>query len=246
MFAIPEGNAFIVGAVLRDITGRKRSEHALLESKHKLLLMSSITRHDINNQLTIFNGYLSLLDSGTPGLANGDIVRILLRATDKIERILKFTSEYQDVGATPPAWQDLGETILLAKKTLEGNTVRFSPAHFCKGIAIYADPLLGRVFSNLIDNSLRHGETVSEIQMHFTVEGHRLVLVYEDDGIGIPDSLRPILFERSMGKKSGYGLFLVREILAVTGCTIAETGASGKGARFEIVVPEGSFRFADS
>ena len=246
MFAIPEGNTFIVGAVLRDITGRKRSEHALLESKRKLLLMSSITRHDINNQLTIFNGYLSLLDSGTPGLTNDDIVRILLRATDKIERILKFTREYQDIGAKPPAWQDLDETILLAKKTFEGNTVRFSTGHVCKGIEIYADPLLGRVFSNLIDNSLRHGERVSEIRMHFTIKGQRLVLVYEDDGIGIPDSLRPILFERSMGKKSGYGMFLVREILAVTGCTIAETGESGKGARFEIVVPEGSFRLADS
>jgi hypothetical protein len=40
-------------------------------------------------------------------------------------------------------------------------------------------------------------------------------------------------------------MFLIREILTITGFSIAETGESGKGARFEIVVPECSFRETD-
>jgi signal transduction histidine kinase len=44
-------------------------------------------------------------------------------------------------------------------------------------------------------------------------------------------------------KNTGLGLFLSREILAITGITITENGTPGKGARFEITVPEGMYRF---
>ena len=71
------------------------------------------------------------------------------------------------------------------------------------------------------------------------------MIVYEDDGIGISDKIRPVLFERGKGKNTGYGMFLIREILTITGFTISETGEPGKGVRFEIVVPEGSFRMTD-
>jgi PAS domain S-box-containing protein len=245
MFTIPAGKTFMAGAILRDITGRKRSELVVQEANRKLNLLSSITRHDINNQLTIFSGYLTLLEAGSPAVKSEDIFRILQGATSKIQRILKFTREYQDVGVKSPAWQDLGETIRSAKTTVEVSTVRFSPDHTCKGTEVYADPMLVRVFSNLIDNSLRHGEKVSEIQIHCTGEKHRLVIVYEDDGIGISDKVRPVLFERGKGKNTGYGMFLIREILTITGFTIGEAGEYGKGVRFEIIVPEGSFRITD-
>ncbi len=245
MFTIPVGKTFMAGAILRDITGRKRSELAVGDANRKLNLLSSITRHDINNQLTIFNGYLTLLETGTPAMKSGDIIRILQGATGKIQRILKFTREYQDVGVKSPAWQDLGETIQAAKSTVETGTVRFPPDRSCDGTEVYADPMLVRVFSNLIDNSLRHGEKVSEIRIHCTTEEHRLVIVYEDDGIGISARVRPILFEQGKGKNTGYGMFLIREILTITGFAITETGESGKGVRFEIAVPEGSFRIPD-
>jgi signal transduction histidine kinase len=53
---------------------------------------------------------------------------------------------------------------------------------------------------------------------------------------------RRMIFERCFGKNTGMGLYLSREILAITGITIRETGEPGKGARFEIVVPKGAYR----
>jgi hypothetical protein len=38
------------------------------------------------------------------------------------------------------------------------------------------------------------------------------------------------------------GLFLIREILGISGITIEEKGVPGEGARFEIRVPPGRFR----
>jgi len=43
-------------------------------------------------------------------------------------------------------------------------------------------------------------------------------------------------------KNTGLGLFLSREILSITGITIRENGDPGKGARFEMVVPNGIYR----
>jgi len=246
IFTIPCGDMVMTGALLRDITGRKRSEQSVQESNRKLRLAGSITRHDINNQLTIFNGYLSLMEAGVPTMKSGDIIRILQGANNRIQAILKFTREYQDVEAKPPEWQVLGRTVQSAKTMVETGTVRFQSAPGCDGVEINADPLLVKVFSNLIENSLLHGEKVSEIWIHCSREEHRLVIVYEDDGIGISGKIRPVLFERGKGKGTGYGMFFAREILAVTGFTIAETGEPGKGVRFEIVVPEGLFRMAEN
>ena len=73
--------------------------------------------------------------------------------------------------------------------------------------------------------------------------GEDLVIVVEDNGTGIPLGEKQKIFENGYGKNTGLGLFLVREILSITGMTIQETGEPGKGARFEISVPKGTFRF---
>jgi signal transduction histidine kinase len=68
-------------------------------------------------------------------------------------------------------------------------------------------------------------------------------IVYEDNGQGVPVKGKDDIFKRGYGKNTGFGLFLSREILAITGLTIKETGTYGKGARFEIRVPHGCYRF---
>ena len=70
--------------------------------------------------------------------------------------------------------------------------------------------------------------------------------MYEDDGIGISFEDKPKLFRKGFGRNTGLGLFLIREILAITGLTITENGEPGKGVRFEIQVPKNMYRSPDS
>jgi signal transduction histidine kinase len=223
-------------------TGSSGSGSREAELNHKLRRMSSIARHDINNQLTILNGYLSLLESGT--MKSGDVVPILQGATGKIERILRFTREYQELGAKSPAWQNVDKAVSSGRATVDPGPVLFQQDG-CTCWEIYADPLLERVFAGLIDNSLRHGGQVTKIQVRCAEKQSQLVILYEDNGTGIPPANRRSLFEHAKGKNTGYGLFLVQEILSMTGLAITETGEPGSGVRFEIVVPEGSFRTAE-
>ena len=68
----------------------------------------------------------------------------------------------------------------------------------------------------------------------------------EDDGVGIPADIRERLFTRGFGKNQGLGLFLSREILAITGYTMEENGEGRKGARSEIRVPKGNCKMKES
>ena len=75
--------------------------------------------------------------------------------------------------------------------------------------------------------------------------GSGLRIVFEDDGVGISVDEKERIFEPGYGKNTGLGLFLAREILGITGITIHEIGVYGEGACFELVIPRGTYRFAD-
>ena len=63
------------------------------------------------------------------------------------------------------------------------------------------------------------------------------VWVIRDNGVGIADDMKERIFRKGVGKHTGLGLFLAREILDITGLSIRETGVAGEGARFEISIP---------
>jgi signal transduction histidine kinase len=107
---------------------------------------------------------------------------------------------------------------------------------------VFADIMVRKVFEILIENSVRHGGHVTVVRLSVVRSGDDLVVLYEDDGEGIPEHEKSLIFERGYGKNTGLGLFLVREILALTGIGIKETGTPGKGARFEMTVPKGGFK----
>jgi hypothetical protein len=76
--------------------------------------------------------------------------------------------------------------------------------------------------------------------------GDRIIAIFVDvmESKMAAEALR--LFMKGFGKNTGPGLFLSREILAITGISITETGEPGSGARFEIRVPEGESRYLEN
>jgi PAS domain S-box-containing protein len=227
-------------ASLLDITSRKMVEDALSQTNRQLTLLSSITRHDILNKVTIQAGLLALIEMDwTDNPEISEYIRRLKDVTNNIKNQIEFTRVYQDLGSHQPQWQ--GITGVLPQDPLP---VRIHVGISADGIEIYADPLLEKVFFNLADNSLRHGDNITTIRVDCRQDGDRLLIVYEDDGKGIPAGEKERIFERGYGKNTGMGLFLAREILAITRISITETGEEGTGARFEISVPAGMWRKA--
>jgi signal transduction histidine kinase len=240
---IKDGNGILIGvsAIARDITEQKQAENALAMANKKLNILNSITRHDILNQLTAIQGFLELYHEECQG--NEKLERYFTRLigiAKVIENQIVFTKFYQELGVQAPVWQGIQDVAMKAAGTGGFENIRFIVEDI--PIEIFADPLLEKVFFNLYDNSLRHGERVTEIHVSHRFSGSDCIIMVEDDGVGVPVNDKEHIFDRGVGKHTGLGLFLAREILAITGITIHETGEPGKGARFEIYVQKGEYR----
>ena len=240
----PVNHHQIIQCNIRNITDRKRAEDALALASKKLNLLSSITRHDINNQLLSLSAYQELSKEvlNDPTAISGYIAKEEC-ITATIGRQIAFTKEYEDLGVRTPVWQRLSEIIRLAESEIADNTIALEIPD--DRLEIYADSLLIKVFFNLFDNSRQHGGGVTRITISHHICGAGLIVAVADNGKGISAEDKPHVFERGFGKGSGLGLFLTREILSITGISISETGVPGTGACFEIAVPEGAFRFTD-
>jgi len=228
---------------LREISDRKLAEDALRQANKKLNLLSGITRHDINNQLQILNGFVELLHRKVPEPSFEKYFSGITKSSNQITAMIAFTKEYEKIGVHAPVWQNIhtlvnnsATGITLGEVTLKNDLPTMTE--------VFVDPLIIKVFFNLIDNALRHGGEVKTTRFSLESRNGDRIIVCEDDGAGIPDEEKERIFDLGFGKNTGFGLAISREILDITGITIREVGEPGKGARFEIAVPEGAFRIA--
>jgi PAS domain S-box-containing protein len=225
---------------IRDITERKRDERALNEANRKLNLLSSITWHDINNQLMTLAGNLSLLDKGQ--LDDRSKQRLLKAeiAAERISAMIEFTKEYEHIGVNAPIWQDISTLVDRCAMDVHLGQIRIEN-DVPTGTEVFADPLISKVFYNLMDNAVQHGRNINTIRFYIEECDGVRAIICEDDGMGIPTDMKERLFTQGFGNDHGLGLFLSREILSITGITIKEIGHPGKGAKFIMVVPTGGF-----
>lgn len=232
-----QGNALGTEGIVHDVTHFMEAVDALKEANRKLNLLNSITRHDVANQLTILQGYiqLALLKNTNPVIS--DFLQKMVSVTSTLGRQIEFSKTYQELGVHAPGWFCLDE--IFAK--IRPKEVLFSSS--CRGAEVYADPMLEKVFANLFENAIMHGGRVTQITVRCEPAGGNLVITVEDNGTGIPLDQKEEIFRKGIGRNTGFGLFLAREILAITGISIHETGKQGSGARFEITVPKNRFRF---
>ena len=237
-----QGNPLKVMGIIQDITGRKVAENALMRVNQKLNVLSQLTRKDLTSQIFVLNSYLEMAKKHAVG--QDQIIASLQKGVHAIRSIhetIEYSKDYQDMGAKPPKWQNVKMTMLLGLSHISIGKVQHSIE--TENLEIFADPLLEKVCQRLFENSVKHGDHVTRIRVSQTTDSDRATIFFEDDGIGILKEKKEQIFLRSEGSRDSMGsLVFVREILDITSLTIKETGEPGKGARFEIVVPNGAWR----
>ncbi|RPI39071.1 MAG: PAS domain S-box protein, partial [Methanoregulaceae archaeon] len=228
---------------IRDLSAAYQTADALRLANTKLNLLIGVTRHDVINNLTVLMGYNDLMQHTVKDSKSLEMLKKVESALQAVHRQIEFTREYYNLGVKSPVWQNICETSTRAYSQFI-TTIAFT----CdtQDLEIYADPLLEKVFYNLFDNAIRHGESITRINIYCVREGPDLLLIFGDDGEGILPENKERIFTRGFGKHTGLGLFLTREILAITRVEITETGEFEKGARFELRIPAGLYRFVDS
>jgi signal transduction histidine kinase len=231
--------------IMKDITELEKSEKSLKEAiretealNEKLRVVTELTRHDIRNRLQVArNNFFLAKQELSDNPETSKLIQSLESTCGEVERILDFARDYEMLGIEELAHID-------TKRAIDAAVSLFSDLHGvkvlneCHGLTVLSDSLIQQLFYNLIDNSLKYGEKVTQIRMFCEETSEQAMkLVYEDDGIGISKGEKERIFQKGYGKGTGYGLWLVREICKVYGWTIRETGKHGKGARFTMTIP---------
>ena len=238
------GNPVRIEGTIRDFTERKTAGDALALAKKKLSLLNTVTFQDIQNAVFSLNGYFQLeqqhpLDETLQGFLAKE-----MEIVGTISDSLKFAGQYQSMGQNPPRWQNAHHAFLYGISHL--NLSNVSKTIHIDGLEIFADPMLENVFFTLAENVVLYTKTGTDISLMYHDDRDGLTLIFADNGQGIPPKMKQKIFERHYERKRGMGLFLAREILSLTGITIHETGEFGTGARFEILVPKGGYRFINT
>jgi PAS domain S-box-containing protein len=246
---------YLVG-FFRDITDRKKAEEALNRTMDELVrvnekigVVGSLTRHDVRNKLVAVTANAFIIrkkHADQPDIMDG--LGKMDQAVKDIVKIFDFAKTYEELGVEELTYIDV-------EKTLKESVALFSGAlnvkviNDCHGLVLLADSFLRQLFYNLIDNSLKHGQKVSRIRVHYEkVDQEKLTLVYEDDGVGVPEVNKPRLFKEGFTTGgSGYGLYLIRKMVEVYGWGIREDGEPGVGAKFIMTIsktnPDGKDNF---
>ena len=233
--------SIVVLVICEDITEAKMIHLALGQATKKLNVLNAITFSDIQNAIFSLSGYLQIQKTL---LADEKLQQYTDKEIGLIRTIsdsLKYATIFQSLGLKSPVWQNVGQSFLMGISHLDIS--KLSRRLDVNNLEIYADPMLENVFFALADNVLEHAKTASEYSLSCTETTAGLILMFEDNGPGIPDDLKEKIFDREYGRRKGIGLYLSREVLSITEITIQETGEPGKGARFEITVPKGVYRY---
>lgn len=224
-----------------DLAEHKQAAQALYETNQKLRFLTGLTRHDIFNQLAAVQRFHALAMEEPDPIVKNRYITYATQAAGRIESIIGFTREYETFGTASSGWQRIAAIIdsaqyevPLASCVIENEIL--------SSLEVYADPIIRKVFTSLMENSIRHGGNVKKIRFSCTERENTLDIICEDDGAGVQDYEKACIFDHGYGKHTGIGLFLSKEILSITGISIRENGSPGNGARFEITVPAGKFR----
>jgi PAS domain S-box-containing protein len=245
IFKGKDGKPETIFGASRDITERKKAEEEIKKSQRqleiankKLQVVGSLTRHDVGNKLMTAKSNLYLLKKSVNDPVLTNYIESIQEELDQSNRLFEFSSLYEKIGAEKPKDTNVANCFDEAIKLLPQSSIEF--VNKTQGLVVLADSLFRQFFYNLIDNSLKHGKTVSRIQLSFTQNDKKTTLIYEDNGVGIPveDKERIFLGNFTTGNGSGLGLKLAAKLVEAYGWSIKESGVYGKGAKFVITIPQ--------
>ncbi|MEN6609538.1 MAG: ATP-binding protein [Methanoregulaceae archaeon] len=226
--------------VAQDVTGQKRKDEALHAANEKLNNLSSLTRHDLLNAMTALLGEIDLGAMQFGNEPEKTVFGRLERAAQRVRRRIEMSRDYQDLGAKPAGWQNVQEILSESATRIRSGPVTFRA--WTERLEIFADPLVRQAFHHLMENTVTHAKGATFFLVTYSIRDSGCEIFFRDNGQGIPGGKKAGLFTHKPGREDGMGLFLVKEIIGVTGLTIREEGEPGKGVLFVIHLPHDTFR----
>lgn len=265
---IKSSNGSLVAAAIRDVSERKATEIALLESQEKLLKAKEVAEqatatktrflaaasHDLRQPLQALRLYLSALSNKVDDPKALQLSEKMHLSLDTMGGLLEALLDISmlESGSIEPEKSDflLSDLLdrLISASAPQAQQKNISLSACDEDIVIHTDPsLLERIIENYITNALRYTEQ-GEVRVDCLENGDHLIISVADTGIGIPqDKIERVFDEyyqlgnsvRDRRKGLGLGLSIVKHIAKLLDLTVTANSVVGEGSTFSVEVPLG-------
>ncbi|MBX0303433.1 ATP-binding protein [Haloarcula salinisoli] len=232
---------------ISNIRSRERLERARqdLETRKEMIEMyDRLLRHDLGNDLQIIAGFADAVAGEVEGQTAdyvGKIQRAAESSADLIERVGNLVSTLEEQDEPEP--RDLRSILEATVTEVDANfselTIDFDPE--TADYRVYSGELLDSVFTNLLSNAAVHNDEPVKMDISVVETGNDAILVvFADDGKGVPESIRAEIFE--MGAKgpdssgTGFGLGFVRALTESYGGGVTVGESEMGGAEFRVTL----------
>jgi two-component system CheB/CheR fusion protein len=253
----PDGSPIrIIGSFL-DITRQKQ----LANAKDEFI---SLVSHQLRTPLTAIRVYSEMLTADMFGQLHNDQKAPVQHITDASVRLIKLVDNILNISRV-----ELGHVISVpllknVNEFLQAQIDEVQPLAIEKGVTIHFQPdtkikkipidttIFGQVVHNLLTNAVHYTKAQEGIiDVTFKPNSDGYLLTVHDNGIGIPKSAQPYVFNRFYRADNarnlkehgtGLGLYLIKLMTETTGCSVWFESQKNKGTTFYIQVPPEGMR----
>jgi len=231
----------------RSESERERAVAQLVQSE-KLASIGKIVAgvaHEVNNPLATINTCIHNLeqDSATPN-RNIDFIR---QGTERIERIVRQLSDFSRTGSLEIQQLEsdrfFSESADFARMALKKYPVRLKADDHCQPPSLLSldKGKIQQVILNLLINSADASPEGGEVSLTAAFEKDHYLISVRDRGAGIPDEVRPHIFDifcttKRAGAGTGIGLAICKSIVEMHGGELSFQSSPGD-TTFTVRIP---------
>lgn len=249
--------AQVASAVEKARLAEEHEQKARDAEREKFLsaLLSSVS-HDLKTPLVTVIGALSSIKDMPVVQQNPNMREVAAGGLEEAQKLNRFITNLVEISRLEFGTENIRKDPVSLRDLLASALKTLHPLIAEQQFSIETEPnfpllrvnpaLMELVFLNLLENAIKYGPTQCEIKIIAATNDTGATIDVDDDGDGIPESERKIVFEKfyrsQQGDRkiagTGLGLYICRGIVEAHGGTIAAIDPyDGKGACLRIQLP---------
>lgn len=236
--------------VLYDVTDRTLLEHELRRQNEQLTVLNRMLRHDVRNDVTVALGRAEVLREHVDEAVADEHLDPIVSANRHISELTEISRDLAEaVGGESSLDSEPVSVSTSLNRTIDRVKARYPEATFDEpatdpAVNVEANDLLDSVFSNLLNNAIQHNDRQTprvDVGLEVLEEDDEIRIRIADDGPGIPDQRKDVIFgrgERGIGSGGmGLGLYLVDRIVDEYGGRVWIEDNEPRGTVFVVAFP---------